>query len=522
MRVRRSIPRWLTDLQLPSFRYRRGRLTVMPVKGELVYVINGDHVDALDAFQANLQLVVDELDRSGLDYFAEWGLWGERPLLGMIREDAYTILNALRTRAREKPVYLQSLARSGWRRARLASKVSDSELRALARDGFSVFQVLRNERTGRKFSDDYGCMISTWNEVTEHGLENTTPREGITTHIGEPLTESVKVEAHGIPIDSLKAIAGPLTTRYDFPIDVVYLWVDGSDPEWQERKARRLGSASSPAHIEGQMEQRYRHFDELRYSLRSLERFAPWVRNVYLVTDQQSPAWLDESGTNLRVVDHSEILPSQARPTFNSHALTASLHRIEGIAEHFVLFNDDMLLGSPVRPEEFFDTNGVSHFFLSRSLINARPELAHEGARVHSSDVIAAVTGKRPRHVLKHAPYTFNRTLLESIEDELSDVWSKTVSSPFRSGTDVVPEYIHHYLGYDRGLSRPANIAYGYFAVGTDPSTSGLRQYQRGKPAHVFCVNDEGSPGEMYDVIHSQLTRFFETEFPHVSKYEID
>lgn len=110
--------------------------------------------------------------------------------------------------------------------------------------------------------------------------------------------------------------------------------------------------------------------DELRYSLRSLDQYAPWVRTVHLVTDDQIPAWLRTHTPGLHVVSHKEIFddPNQL-PTFNSHAIESQLHHIEGLSEHFLYFNDDVFLERPAVPQDFFLTNGLTKIFPSKALI---------------------------------------------------------------------------------------------------------------------------------------------------------
>ena len=92
-------------------------------------------------------------------------------------------------------------------------------------------------------------------------------------------------------------------------VDLVYLWVDGNDPEWRARRNALTGRAES---LEGEdCRGRYADNDELRYSLRSVERYAPWIRRIFIVTDRQVPRWLDTGNPKIRVVDHSEILPEE-------------------------------------------------------------------------------------------------------------------------------------------------------------------------------------------------------------------
>ena len=145
------------------------------------------------------------------------------------------------------------------------------------------------------------------------------------------------------------------TTSYD--IDLVYLWVDGSDPVWMAKRDACIGKPKegSGANCKG----RFADNDELKYSLRSVERYAPWIHRIYIVTDRQTPRWLDTSNPKIRIVDHTEILPLEARPCFNSGVLEHHLPNIPGLAEHFLFANDDMCLNGPVTPATFYGEDGL-------------------------------------------------------------------------------------------------------------------------------------------------------------------
>lgn len=102
-------------------------------------------------------------------------------------------------------------------------------------------------------------------------------------------------------------------------------------------------------------ENRFSDKDELRYSLRSVEKFANWVRNIYVVTNGQVPNWLNTSHPRIKLVHHSQIYTNQSHlPTFNSASIECHLHRIEGLSKRFLYLNDDFLFGRPVYPEDFY------------------------------------------------------------------------------------------------------------------------------------------------------------------------
>jgi hypothetical protein len=153
--------------------------------------------------------------------------------------------------------------------------------------------------------------------------------------------------------------------KENFSIDAVITWVDGSDPEHAKKLHAYLASlggvrprAANPV--------RFHDSGELDYCVTSLLRFAPWLRTIYIVTDNQMPAIVERlKGTEYEgrvvIVDHKTIFAGfeQYLPTFNSSSILAVLWRIPGLAERFIFLNDDFALIQPVKPEDFFQGNRV-------------------------------------------------------------------------------------------------------------------------------------------------------------------
>ncbi len=131
--------------------------------------------------------------------------------------------------------------------------------------------------------------------------------------------------------------------------DFVIAWVDGSDPEWRRRKAELAGSGTAD-----DREERYRDWGLTRYWFRGVAKFAPWVRKVYFICDQEPPEWIEKGNPKLQIVRHEDFLPAEYRPCFSSHPIELNMHRIPGLGEQFVYFNDDMFLTAPVSPKTFF------------------------------------------------------------------------------------------------------------------------------------------------------------------------
>ena len=133
-------------------------------------------------------------------------------------------------------------------------------------------------------------------------------------------------------------------------IDIVYTWVDNT-PEFL-RELQTYQTDFTP-------ESHYRDNDELKYSLRSVELFAPWVNHIYIVLkDGQFIPWLDKNNSRITIIYHSQIIPSKYLPTFNSIVIESFLHHIPGLSEYYLYINDDILFWNPILPSDFFTPSG--------------------------------------------------------------------------------------------------------------------------------------------------------------------
>ena len=146
-------------------------------------------------------------------------------------------------------------------------------------------------------------------------------------------------------------------------IDLVYLWVNGNDPKWIAKHNALIGL---PSEAEENCKGRYADNDELKYSLRSVARYAPWLRRIFIVTDGQTPEWLDTTHPKIQIVDHTDIMPAHCLPCFNSVVIEHHLHRIPGLAERFLYANDDMYFNKPVTPQTFYAPDGLPIMRLNR------------------------------------------------------------------------------------------------------------------------------------------------------------
>ena len=152
-----------------------------------------------------------------------------------------------------------------------------------------------------------------------------------------------------------------------YPIDLVYLWVDGYEEKLRAKRDAWRVKLGKPVNKKTDLDM-YNHYmehNELKYSLRSVEKFAPWIRKIYIVTHDQVPVWLNTSNPKVEIVNQDDLLPKDAVPAFNSVTLEHYISNIKGLSEHFLYANDDMMFANYVTPENFFKDGKPIYTFLA-------------------------------------------------------------------------------------------------------------------------------------------------------------
>lgn len=294
------------------------------------------------------------------------------------------------------------------------------------------------------------------------------------------------------------------------PIDIVYTWVDGSDPAWL---ARRETFAPDHGRVDATAN-RYHDRDELRYSLRSVRAYAPWARRIFLVTDQQRPAWL--VGDQVTVVDHRELFPDPGvLPTFNSHAIETVLHRIPGLSEHFVYFNDDVFLGRPVQPDLFFSPGGLARLSFSRTTIDYVSDEPYARAWRSMADLVERRFGARPLQVLRHTPHPMVRSEMEWLEAEFPDEFARIRGQRFRGDGDLPPVALSRYSMLQRGAAFERPFAYEYINLSAPDATIRLNALARSaRQVDAVCLNDTSGQPPPDEQVVAALRRAFPVAAP--------
>lgn len=389
-----------------------------------------------------------------------------------------------------------------------------------------VAEVCAFEGHERTLGLSHGCDLEFW--VTDEVAGTVTaPRENRAAKIldcAEALL--INAERDGRTVQIPAVLDQLMLEDITFPIDVVYTWVDGADPTWLARKAEASGEGATPAlHAEATDPARFRSRDELRYSLRSLDDHAPWVRKIFLVTDQQVPSWLNTEDPRIEVVDHRDIFPDDGRlPVFNSNAIISRLHHIEGLSEHFLYFNDDVMLTRPVLPQQFFTASGIALVSPSN---NRRPfvtpSVAHEphlNLTANIRELMVGATGRTVARAIKHTPHPLLRSVLSELEEKFPEAYDRTTRSRFRQHDDIVADQLHHYYAQATGRAVPGTLGYLYLNVLDDSFVPVFNGFAEKRDRDAMCVNDAPVPGAT-PIDDEFVTQFLGDLYPAASSFEL-
>ena len=291
------------------------------------------------------------------------------------------------------------------------------------------------------------------------------------------------------------------STDADERIDIVYLWVDGADPILQARRrqalTRQAGRPQDEMARYGDVQGRYRDNGELCFNLRALERFFPQHGHVYIITDGQTPTWLQPSD-GLTLVNHRELLPASALPVFDSGHIESYLHHIPGLSERFVYLNDDVFFGAPVDPTIWFGPAGVAVFKEDATVPNYDGLQPLESALVNASLLSQQwLSAQDPdyqhvRRIFAHSPRPMLKSVMFELERAAPELFCQVRSTVFRSWAvpplvpDLVPRWM---LATGRALLQQADFM--YLCSGDDDADAQFHQLADCfGDLLFFCIND--------------------------------
>ena len=442
-----------------------------------------------------------------------------RPVLAVDIEQRAFVESALATACATEPMYAKTIG--GPRLAPVL--VAEGRLSALADPRIVRLYRRRIAPGGFRYGPAFAVELQFWvyeDTLIHCPVENALTRKVLLRTEIRPTT----VKMYGYKWPTLKGMFTPHASDVTFDIDLVFSWVDGSDPEFQARRAAQMSG-----HVVGEgdaAEARTRQIDELKYALRSVNMFAPWVRRIFIATDSVPPAWLaeDPKVTVVPAVDH--FSNPAALPTYNSHAVESQLHHIPGLSEHFLYSNDDMFFGRPLKASMFFSPGGITKFIEAGTRIglgtNDATRSGHDNAARVNRQLLLKRFGQLITRHLEHTAAPLRKSVLEEMEREFPEEFARTQASAFRSSTDIsVTNSFYHYYALMTGRAVQQEKAKVLYVDTTTRAGLALLPGLRKKRGYdFFCLNDGSFPDVSAAERAELVTAFLERYFPIPAPWE--
>jgi hypothetical protein len=300
----------------------------------------------------------------------------------------------------------------------------------------------------------------------------------------------------------------------------------------EKKKSYQDTNKPTGAHPASTHQSRFHSRDELKYSLRSLALYAKYVRNIYIVTDNQLPSWLNLQHPQIHVVDHKEIFPDlEVLPTFNAHAIETCLHHMPGLGERYLYLNDDFFFGHETAYTDFFTPDGRAIAYLSSDAVKKQPADETDSSEVWATQndrkLIRQLFGKPLEHKILHVPYSQLKSVLDELESRATHQFMNTANTKFRSKTDIkVPCSLFPYYGYYSGRVKfvspdEAPFFNRYVNVASPFLRPVLKDLLLTRRYATFCINEPISSDSDTSRFDALIYRFLEDYFPQKSPYEI-
>ncbi len=330
-------------------------------------------------------------------------------------------------------------------------------------------------------------------------------------------------------------------------IDIVYTWVNSNDRAWKEKRVAYAGEEVGEDFAYRAGEARFRDNDELRYSLRSVERYLPFVRKIFIAHAGAAPDWLKKDSDDLVFVPQERILPPQCSPSYSSNAIESCLYKIPNLSEYYIYANDDTFFCTEHDKEDIFDKSGRACVSINKCLLGRGEELPEvfrsmelrSGRAMQKKiklpkpvtvnypylpiSIRCLLKGCLPINTISHVAQPFRKSIWQEFHKIFSEEIENLYKYRFRSKDDVAVNLMaHHYAlsvgkavfnlqDFDGYLGRTASLEY------RESFTRNL--FEKSKKIKCFCLNDEPSEDDdgWNDYTYYILNRFF----PEPSRWEV-
>lgn len=329
--------------------------------------------------------------------------------------------------------------------------------------------------------------------------------------------------------------------EWKMEIDLIIPWVNGTDEEWQKEKSEFTGKGDDDRI------NRYRDWGIMKYWFRSVEKNLPWIRKIHFVTWGHLPDFLDTTNPKINIVRHSDYIPSEYLPTYNSHTIELNFHRIEGLSEHFIYANDDMFFLKPLKEDFFFQNglpldaaiqnvlqfrriDGISHItannllyvnvnFDKKAVIKANRKKWYSmryGKAMLNNVYLKAFknfTGFEDPHL----PYAYLKSTWFEVWEKCNNIMETTSKSKIRSNNEV-NQWLMRYWQLAKGEFVPCSRNRGKFLViGKDNDI--ICKTIENSSEYMVCLSDDDIDVD-FEKERNELIKVFEKAYPYKSAFE--
>lgn len=330
-------------------------------------------------------------------------------------------------------------------------------------------------------------------------------------------------------------------------IDFVILWVDGNDEKW--RKEKQKYKVIEKVNIDNEIDDkdiRYRDWDNLRYWFRGVEKFAPWVNKIHFITYGHLPMWLNVNNPKLNIVKHTDYMPKDCLPTFNSNSIELLIHKIQGLEDKFVLFNDDMFLTNRVSPKDFFINGKPCNTMVLTPIIPSvtkkfyktlsnNLELINKNFDFKTcvkNNIGKYLSLKQEKYIIKtypmliykdfpgfanfHLPLSYLKSTFEEVWEKEENILKNTVYSRFRCYETNVNHWIFNYWQFASGNFHQKNPNFGINVFINDERVPQLITKQKYKTIGL----GDSEEIDNFEEVKEKVIKSFEKILPEKSSFE--
>ncbi len=328
-------------------------------------------------------------------------------------------------------------------------------------------------------------------------------------------------------------------------IDIVITWVDGSNTEWIQELSKYSDKPLDKL--------RFEDTGTLKYVFRSIEKFLPWVRNVYLITPGYFPSWINSEHRKLKLISQDDLYKDKSvLPIFNSCSVEMNLHRIEGLSEQFIYFCDDMIIQKKLNKSYFFKNGKVNDYFIVRSLFHDAlfSHQMHSQMQIINNEIRKDKSLKKqfintlsikygfknminsfmlfffakkeiPLLALNHHPQAHLKSNFIELEKAYPEILERTIKARFRTEYQI-SQTVFRFWGLIKGKFNPTYHNDAKYIGVNDLDTLKV-QLNKLKNSNIsmICLNeDDGFPTDKYEEYKKILRDFLDIYLNEKSLYE--